>query len=318
MTALLLLAAGAVLGIVMFMQVPGEDTWAAELTDFGHGPAFAVLTVLLFRLLRARSTLQWPILVEYVAVVVLALALGAMVELLQGMIGRDKSFDDLLRDVQGTLAAVGFLIVQDPRLRVPGRFGRARSAGLLLGVAATATLLWSPLVMTLAHLDRNRAFPTLVDFGRPTHLHFMQPLGGATVQWTRLPPLLARQEGPAHALRVATTGRAWWGLMLREPLPDWRHYERLAVTIANPSREPLTMELRVHDLSAKDNPDAPFATRIVVPPLSWRTSEVPLASLESVRNDAHIDLAHVQSLMLARKGPTRRATEFYVVRLRLE
>lgn len=313
-----MLATCAVLGLVIFAQVPGEEPWAAELTNFGHGPAFAVLTVLLFKMLRARSTTQWPVPAEYAAVVLLALMLGAFVELLQGMIGRDESIEDLRRDALGILAAVGFLVMLDPRLHASGAYRRVRSAGLLLGLAGTAMLAWSPLVSGLAHLDRNRSFPTLVDFDRPTNLHFMQPLGGATIHWTRLPPRFARQAGSTHALRVETTERTWWGLMLREPLPDWRHYERLAVTIANPSREPLTMELRVHDLSAKDNPDAPFATRIVVPPLSWRTSEVPLASLESVRNDAHIDLAHVQSLMLARKGPTRRATEFYVVRLRLE
>ena len=315
--ALLSLAACVVLGVVMFAQVPGEEIWAAELTNFGHGPAFAVLTVLLFKLLRARST-QWPVLAEYAVVVVLALTLGALVELLQGMIGRDESFEDFVRDAQGALAAAGFLVALDPRLHGSGALRGARLAGLLLGMAGTVMLVWSPLVMGLAHLDRNRNFPRLVDFDNPTNLHFAQPLGGATIQWSRLPPLFTGQAGSAHALRVKTADRAWWGLMLREPLPDWRTYDRLAVTIANPTRQELIVELRVHDRAATEAAEAPFTAIVEIPPLTWRTSEIPLASLRSSSNGARVDLAHVQSLMLARKGPNRRATEFYVVRLGLE
>ena len=47
----------------------------------------------------------------------MALALGALVELVQGRIGRDASFDDLVRDAQGTLAALGFMMLLDPKLR---------------------------------------------------------------------------------------------------------------------------------------------------------------------------------------------------------
>lgn len=318
MTARLLVAIGAVLGLVIFAQVPGEDLWAAELTDFGHGPAFAVLTLLLFKMLRARSTRQLPVLAEYAAVVVMALALGAIVELLQGMIGRDESIDDLLRDAQGTLAAVGFLVMLDPKLHGSGAFRPVRLAGLLLGLAGTAMLVWPPIMCGLAHLDRNRSFPTLADFDRPTSLHFVHPLGGATIRWQKLPPAFAGHAGQTHALRVDTTGRSWWGLMLREPLPDWRHYQRLAVTIANPSRQALTLELRVHDREANEDSDAPFTSILEIPPLSWRTDIVPLAGMTSNSEGAGIDLAHVRSLMLARKGADHRATEFYLVRLRLE
>jgi hypothetical protein len=318
MTAMLLVAIGAVLGLVVFAQVPGDELWAAELTDFGHGPAFAVLTVLLLLVLRARSTRQLPVLAEYAAVIVIALALGAIVELLQGMIGRDESMADLVRDAQGTLAAAGFLVMLDPKLQGPGAFRYVRLAGLLLSLAGTAMLVWPPIVSGLAHLDRNRSFPTLVNFDRPTSLHFVHPLGGMTIGWKKLPPAFAKRAGQTHALQVATTGRSWWGLMLREPLPDWRHYQRLAVTIANPSQQALTLELRVHDHEAQDDSDAPFTTILEIPPLSCRTDMVPLAGMTSSSEGARVDLAHVHSLMLARKGAGRRATEFYVVQLRLE
>ena len=58
MTALLIIATAVVLGIVLFAPVPGEAMWAADLTNFAHGPAFAVVTVLLFKVLRRGSTRQ--------------------------------------------------------------------------------------------------------------------------------------------------------------------------------------------------------------------------------------------------------------------
>jgi hypothetical protein len=318
MTAVLLIATCALLCTVIFAQVPGQDLWAAELTNFAHGPAFAVLTVLLFKMVSERSTRHSSVLRDYAVVVCIALALGALVELLQGILGRDASLGDLLRDVQGTLAATGFLVMVDPKLHGSVGLRRVRLAGLWLGLAGTAMILWPPIVSSLAHLDRNRCFPALADFERPTSLHFVHPLGGATIRWTRLPPAFAGPAQQTRALRVDAVGRSWWGLMLREPLPDWRSYERLSLTIANPARETLTLELRVHDHAANDDPDAPFTTILEVPPFAWRTLSVPLADMTSNSEATHVDLAHVQSLMLARKGASRDATEFYLGRLWLE
>ncbi|MBK6350441.1 MAG: hypothetical protein IPF50_11835 [Proteobacteria bacterium] len=143
MSKLHLVATVAIIGVVLFAQVPGEEPWAAELTNFGHGSAFAVLTVLLFRILRAQPTWKLPILAEYAVVVVIALALGAVIELLQGMIGRDQSIDDLARR-PGTLAAAGFLAMVDPKLQGRGSHRGMRLAGLLLGLAGTTCCCGSP------------------------------------------------------------------------------------------------------------------------------------------------------------------------------
>ena len=62
MTALLSIATAVVLGIVLLARVPGEAMWAADLTNFAHGPAFAVVTVLLFNVLRSGPTRQSPVL----------------------------------------------------------------------------------------------------------------------------------------------------------------------------------------------------------------------------------------------------------------
>ena len=317
MTVLLIIATAVVLGIVLLARIPGEAMWAADLTNFAHGPAFAVVTVLLFKVLRRGPTRQSPVLPEYLLVALMALALGALVELVQGRIGRDASFDDLVRDAQGTLGALGFMMLLDPKLRGSKRLRRARYAGLLLALTGVALLMWPLIVSGLAYRDREQNFPVLVDFDRPSSTYFLHPLAGVKLQRRRLPPTLAGHAQESHALWVKARPGSWWGLTLREPVPDWRHFERLAITVANPSPEVLQLELRVYDLVRKDGTDVRFTTTLEIPPLSWRTNLVPLASMKVNSESGGVDLAQVHSLMLARKGDSH-DVEFYLVRLWLE
>ena len=317
MSKLHLVATVAIIGVVLFAQVPGEEPWAAELTNFAHGPAFAVVTLLLFRMLRGGPTRLSPVIPEYVVVVLLALALGAIIELIQGRIGRDASFDDLLRDAQGALVAVGFLMQLDPKLRGSKGRRRARHAGLLLGLTGGAMLVWPLIVSGLAYRERSQNFPVLADFDRPFSTYFVHPLTGVRLQRKTLPPVLAGHAKESHALWVKVPAGTWWGLMLREPVPDWRRFERLAVIVANPSTEVLRLELRVYDLETKDGADARFTTSLEIPPESWRTNMVPLAAMTTNSDGTRVNLAQVHSLMLARQGVSD-ATEFYLARLWLE
>ena len=317
MTALLIIATCVVLGLVLIARVPGEAMWAADLTNFAHGPAFALVTVLLFKALRGGPTRQSPALPEYLVVTLIALALGVSVELVQGKIGRDASFDDFVRDAQGILAALGFLMLLDPKLRGSRGRRRARYAALLLGLTGATLLVWPLIVTGLAYVDRDQNFPVLADFDRPRSTYFVNPLAGIRLQRRKLPPTLAGHAQESHALWVKVPAGSWWGLMLREPVPDWRRFERLAVTVANPSPEVLQLELRVYDSERKDDTDVRFSTTLEIPPSSWRTNMVPLASMTTNSEGRGVDLAQVHSLMLARKGASG-ATEFYLARLWLE
>ena len=317
MRSMNVIAACALLGLVLFARVPGRERWATELTDFAHGPAFAALTVLLFQMVRARRSRTRPVLDEYVVVVVAALLLGAMVELAQGVLGRDASVADLWRDAQGTTAATGFTAMLDPRLG--GRIGRrpAQLAGLLLGLTGTLLLAWPAAVACVAHVQRNRAFPVVVDFERPASLHFVQALGAARIRRDRLPPRFAGDARQAHALHIEAAGRAWWGVMLREPVPDWRSRERLAVMLANPAPEPLRIAITIHQGTAGEDL-APLGNILVVPPRSLLTHTVPLTEPAAGDVATGGGLAFVHGLMLERKGFSRRPAELYVIRAWLE
>ena len=151
--ALLLSAACAVLALVLFGQIPGHGRWVSELGNSAHGPAFAIVTLILLALLRRVPGRNASILHDYSLAIAGALLLGALIELMQLATGRDASFSDLGRDTLGALAATGFFTLIDP-----------------LGSSARATmeqapllLVWPCLALTLTILVMNLLCDALRD-----------------------------------------------------------------------------------------------------------------------------------------------------------
>jgi ABC-type Fe3+-siderophore transport system permease subunit len=79
--------------------------------DASHGPIFAIVAMLVASLLsgrrrsaRASTWPDWPL---YLKALAISVALGALIEFLQGFEGRPPSFFDVLTDTAGTLGAGG-------------------------------------------------------------------------------------------------------------------------------------------------------------------------------------------------------------------
>jgi hypothetical protein len=318
MLALLLLAS-ALLALVLFGRMPVDALWANDLNNFAHGPVFAALTVIVLFFLRRKYTRGTGWLLEYTIAFGAALLLGIAVEAVQSRIGRDAEFGDVLRDALGALAALGFLATLDPKLRaaLPGR--RRQIGGVLVGVAGTALLLAPLFAAALSYRERERSFPVISDFERPYSNYFVGELGGAQTQLATLPRWLAGHAQETQALHVKSSGARWWGVKIREPRSDWHGFDRLEITIANPNRKPLDLQLRVYDahVSSEAEAESRFATRFHVAPSSWATSTIPLATLTSPGDAPAVDIREIRSLMLTPAGGTGSA-DFYLVRIWLE
>ncbi|MBP1599716.1 MAG: hypothetical protein H6Q05_5093 [Acidobacteria bacterium] len=304
----------AVLAVVMFGQVPGEGRWASELSNFAHAPAFAIVTLTVIALLRRAPVRPVSALREYSLAIAVSLLLGALVELLQLMTGRDASFDDLLRDALGALAATGFLAVTDPKVRERPSRRLLQRIGLLVGVTSTAIII-APLAITgTAYLQRHRNFPTLVDFSSPVGTYFLGAYSAVTVQRERLPIVLAGDGEEAVGLHARLQGNKGWGLALWEPYPDWRGYDSLALDLANPTGATLLLRVRIRDHSQRNQRQAGYFGMITIPPRSRRTWTIPLERLAAARGRAYVNTTTVHSLVLTR-DPGNRAQEFYLMRI---
>lgn len=317
-TVILLAALGVTLAIVLFGRIPVDARWAADLSNAAHGPAFALVTLILIIVLRRRAQARaGHVLSAYALAVAGALALGGAIEVLQLLTGRDASFGDLWRDVLGALAAAGFCMALDPRIRVLHRSLAARTCGFVVGIASSL-LLVAPLVTTAAaYLQRSQLFPVLADFSTPFSTHFVGAYSSVIVARGALPEEMRRDDGADVGLHARVTGSGGWAVAVWEPVRDWRRYDRVCVELANPTPEKLAIRVRVRDRRSGSDRRRGVLGTIEIPPQTRGTASLRLNDPDRVHEDLPVDLADVRGLVLVR-GPGSRAREFYVLRIWLE
>jgi hypothetical protein len=311
-TAALVTGGLAVLLVVLFGRLPGEGRWVSDLSNAGHGPAFALVTLVVFALLRESPARKITIFGEYSAAILISILLGALVELLQHFTGRDAQLIDLWTDTLGTLAVAGGLLAFDRR--VPGTRQRIGS----LVAVATCILMLAPLVVTAtAYLKRHFGFPTLVDFSLPLATTFLHAGTSVTMERSELPRELRSDKRPSTGVRAHLTEKAGWILVLPEPVADWRGYTHLNLDLANPTDELLVLRLRVFDQTHGRSRHTGYRGSIAIAPHSRAMHNVALAALASGTGEAQVDTSRIGSVVIAR-ARTNRAHEFYLMRIWLD
>ena len=306
------------LAIVLFGRIPVDARWAADLSNAAHGPAFALVTLILIIVLRRRARARaGHVLSAYALAIAGALVLGGAIEILQLLTARDASFGDLWRDALGALATAGFCMALDPRIRVLRRSIVARACGLVVGIASSL-LLVAPLVTTAAaYLQRSQIFPVLADFNTPFSTHFVVAYSSVIVDRGSLPLEMRRDDGADVGLHARVTGNGGWSVAVWEPVRDWRRYDRVSIELANPTPEKLVIRVRIRDRSSGSDRRRGILGTIEIPPQTRGTASLSLNDPDRVREDSPLDLAEVRGLVLVR-GRGSRAREFYVLRIWLE
>lgn len=309
--------AGAVLVLVLFGQVPGQGRWAAELGDFAHGPAFAVVALLLLALLR-RTPGRSPIGPrQYLVVLLLTLLLGGLIELLQSLTGRDASLGDLATDALGALAALGLAVFFDGHVAATASRRVLRHTGLLLAVVSTVVLIAPLGIASAAYLQRHLTFPVLADFDSPLSTYFVNAYHGATLERAALPDQLSRGARGRKGIHVRLAANEHWALALWEPYPEWQGYDRLALDLANPGRSPVPVSIRVRNLTRSGQRQLLFGGEITVAPHSRETYFVPLQYGAAAGQPGHVTHRKVHSVVLTGNA-TDRAGDLFVSRIWLE
>lgn len=280
--------------LALFAALPSRPLILAALNDAAHAPVFALLTLVLVRLFSLRT--RWNAAARCAAAFALAVAAGAAVEILQSLIGRDAEWSDLARDALGALAAVGIVIA------VAGR----RWLGGEIFTAAALAALWPLGEAGLAYRERQRQFPTVLDFDSRLDGYFLQ---------TRA--VTAAPGDGCTAYRA--TGGGWPGVTHVEPQPDWRGRRALVVDVANLGSTPLVLTLRVHDARHDNRSVDRFNRSFELPPHARARISTPLAEIAAAPEGRELDLAKVAGLILFAGGSDAQASPgFCLYRIWLE
>ena len=312
-----LLAVALVLGLVLFGEIPSRGRWATDVANFAHGPALAVVTLLVLQLLSVCDGRDAPTFRRYWLAIAIVVPLAAVSELLQLLLGRDASFADLLRDALGIGAAVAFSVAYDRRLEAAPRGRTVRAAGVLVGVTC-CTVLVAPLLLTAAaYAERERRFPVLVDFSTPGSMYFVAAYGGARIDRARLPVMAHGGAPDTVGLQVQVGSGLPWAVALWEPKPGWRGYHRLCFDIANPTDDRLVLRVRVRDQYPRRERSQRDIGDLEIPPGSRQTLHLALPLPATAGLAAPFDLEGVRAAVLT-SSPGNRAAAFYVAKIWLE
>lgn len=305
------------LALVTVGRIPRHGLWVSEVLNAAHAPAFAMITLLMIKMQRRIANPSTGILRDYSVALAAAIVLGAAVELIQLSTGRDASIGDLARDALGAVAALGVFSIFDRHLQARPRHRPIRIAGALLALAAT-TVIIVPLAWTgLAYLQRQRAFPTLVDFDSPLSEYFVRAYSAITVERNPLPGTLTSEGPDVIGLHAMMTDHHGWGIALWEPYPDWRGYEHIALDLANPADTPLLLQVHIRDQSQSHDRQSGYVGRIEVRPRSRQVHRIALKDLTDASRPSRVDISRVHSIVL-RQDAENRALEFYLARIWIE
>ena len=321
LAAVLVVGILALLSLLLFIRIRSGSEWMRVSLDASHGPIFAVVSVLVAALLARRrgstSASTWPDWPLYLKALAICIALGGLIEFIQGFEGRPPSFFDVMTDTAGAMAGLAaWALVTRPAPGAPrAAAGRNPWPVVALGLAGLAFVLWRPLHVAIAYAHRAAAFPAIADFSSVRGLDFATT-GGVGAAIAEIPAPWAHRPGE-RALGIRYDTQHPPAVQVVEPQGDWRAYSVVAVDLTNTGDGELALVLRIldttHDWSHEDR----FNLPLVIPPRSRSTVRVALSAVEAAPATRRMDMARIANVMLYGRPPAAPGA-LYVSRIWLE
>lgn len=291
-------------GILLLLPWPmGHSLGSEALENAAHAPLFAVVASLALRArrsVRADLTLR---LRDYLAVWGLMTLLGALTEVVQALVGRDASLEDLANDALGAALAVAVTACLRRETFVTAR----PASWIVPALIAAGTLAYAapPLWSAAAYAQRWMQRPVLWQWRTPLDGYF---LSHSNSRITPVPASACLADAAAplpggQALWIVLDSGPYPGLTLDEPYPDWRGYRALAIDVANPGAEPVPLTLRVDDALHNHHYEDRYTGTFELPARKRTRLQIALREIERTPSGRNLDIARVASLMVFRAGP---------------
>lgn len=279
------LAGAASLLIAPFLFIGGPD-WASgpllkSAWNLGHILLFALLTLTFRPWLWLSGWRLWLVITAAI------LAIGIGIELIQGDHNRDMDGRDLLRNLIG-----GWLIIAWRPVLLSGKRTFARQC--LITTAATLLLcfeLGSTGIVAARQWQVHHQLPLLYDFSHQNPEPF----------WAGSLAVSANHSvNHPHSLKIDLGRETYSGVSLNNLPADWRGFERLTITLFNPSTEPLALTLRIndvaHDRSDHDYNDR-YNARLILGP-GFNTFTRNLTAIENAPDSRTMDMSKIRRMGL--------------------
>lgn len=299
--------AAAVCAVFLFLGGPDliHTRSFKHALDLGHIAAFTLWSLLLMH--------QWPGLAsvpfrqQAATVLLFCVVAGAAVEIIQSVIGRHASLEDMGRNAIGGLLALCFFF--------PGRLSMDKHRLRLFQSITLLLFLIALVPLTRSLIDEWRAwqqFPVLADFETPLELDRWSGNAELTIDRS-----IAR-SGRA-SLKLALTTAEYSGAEIEYFPTNWRNYRSIAFNIYNPHTIPLQIVCKIrdrhHDISGYRFNDR--FNRSYLVPYGWNRIEIAMADVEMAPLERKMDLNRITGFQIFTVSLPEPRT-LYLDHLRLE
>ncbi len=255
---------------------------AKELWDLGHIVYFAVMVFLLVELGLLK---KFSLPVQWLALLLLSLLWGTLIEVLQYDTQRTPDLADIFRDLTGCLLVLSF---HPALLKLSSNPGR-----LLIRLLVSLLLFVQLIPLSIALIDETIArqqFPVLSNFETPFELDRWG--GGEIVQLD--------EGSDFYQLKVNLTTSTYSGLGMKYFMSDWRGFDTVKLKLFNPSHKALNLVVRIHDAEHETGNRAyaysdRFNTRVKLK-RGWNDITIALDIVESAPRRRKMDLSQVADI----------------------
>ncbi len=272
---------------LLFVPFPAESLWWREFFNSGHTVLFAILSIVIYRQIKANIHFS-NVLVVYVLVLFVGMSFGVIAELLQGLMQRDPSLNDLYGDFFGLMAGL-FLIaaynlkdIQHKKL-VAAPLIMASAGFILIGLSALIRLSWY-------YVERHDAFPVIIDFDASWSSRFLR--------FDNVEKLMHTNTTQRRGLFPFCFNRGEYpAISVVEPESDWTGYHSLRVDVFSENEKNVVLTLRIHDDKHNQDFSDRFNMKLPIRP-GLNEIEVPLDRVERGPSSRKLDLANVAGIEL--------------------
>lgn len=250
---------------LFFLPIPAGNLWWREAVNSGHTLLFIFLTFIIHHRVKSRSQ-NLSTLVQFIWVLVLGLVLGVAIELLQTLVQREASLNDLYRNFVGIVAGLCMLaalsLKKSHNHKITVVFLLLCGGGFLtVGMVPLAQLSWH-------YVERTNAFPVIVDFDSNWSSSFVNYDKGN-----------------------------YPGISIIETEPDWSRYSSLHFSIDSVSEQDIHLILRVHDVLHDQELSDRFNVNLQVKP-GLNEFKFTLNQIQHGPVDRELDLTNIEGIIL--------------------
>lgn len=281
----LFLFIGLVLAAGLFVPFPTINLWWREVLNSCHVILFFFVSFILYFLLSAKRLFKNTVMV-HLAVIVLGLLIGAGIEVLQGLLQREASIDDLFRNLLGILSGLSFVLYtlqQSTRNKIVT--GLASLGFLLLGIAPLAQITWD-------YMQREKAFPQITAF---EEVWFSRFVHFESVELTDNKNLIT--EGDVQFQQFRFDPGQYPGIEVIELEKDWTAYRKLRFQVHSKNASIITMVLKVYDKKHNQHFDDRFNQRFEIQP-GLNQISVDLLEVRDAPVARELNLSEVSTIQL--------------------